>query len=208
MDVGIIGTGNMGTALAMALADAGHTIVIGSRNEARGHEVAASIGENVSGGSNQDASDFADTVILAVPFDGADSIIRECGAFEGKTVIDITNPIDLDALRVTLDEETSGGEEIAKLAPAAKVVKAFNMIHAEVIEEPGFGDDVPTCFFCGDDEDAKETVAQLIEDCELDPVDCGPLRASRYLEAMAGLIVQLSMKMGWGVDNAILFVER
>lgn len=208
MKIGIIGTGSMGSALATALSEAGHTIMIGSRNEQRGREVAESIGANVSGGANQDAADFADVIVLAVPFDAVESIIRDCGAFGSKTVIDITNPIDVDALRVTLDNETSGGEEIAKLAPGAAVVKAFNTIHAEVIESPLFGDDVPTCFYCGDDEDAKELVAGLIEDCDLDPVDCGPLRASRYLEAMAGLIVQLSMKMGWGVDNAFLFIER
>jgi hypothetical protein len=208
MEIGIIGTGNMGSALATALSDAGHTIMLGSRNPQRGRETAESIGENVSGGSNEDAAEFADTVILAIPFDACADIIRECGAFDGKTVIDITNPIDLEELRVTLDRETSGGEEIAKLAPGASVVKAYNMIHAEVVQDPDFGNDRPTCFYCGDDEGAKEQVAELIEDCELDPVDCGPLRASRYLEGMAGLIVQLSMNMGWGVDNAILFVER
>jgi len=208
MEIGIIGTGSMGTALATALSDAGHTIMLGSRNAQRGRETAESIGGDVSGGSNQDAAEFADTVILATPFDAATEVIRECGAFDAKTVIDITNPIDLDALRVTLDNDTSGGEQIAKLAPGAAVVKAFNTVHAEVVADPAFGDDVPTCFYCGDDEDAKDLVAGLIEDCGLDPVDCGSLKASRYLEAMAGLIVQLSLKMGWGVDNAFLFIER
>lgn len=208
MEIGIIGTGNMGTALATALSDAGHTIMLGSRNKQRGLETANSIGEGVSGGSNQDAAEFSDLVILAVPFDACEGIVRECGAFDAKTIVDITNPIDLDALRVTLENDTSAGEEIAKLAPGASVVKAFNMVHAEVVADPDFDEDVPTCFYCGDDEDAKEQVAELIEHCELDPVDCGPLKASRYLEASAGLIVQLSLTMGWGVDNALLFIER
>lgn len=208
MEIGIIGTGSMGTALAGALSGAGHTIMMGSRNRRRGREAAQAIGENVQGGSIQDAARFADTIILAVPFDACAGIIRECGAFGGKTVIDITNSLDLEAIRLTLDNDTSAGEEIARLSPGAAVVKAFNMVHAAVVENPSFGDDVPTCFYCGDDDDAKELVAGLIEDCGLDPVDCGPLRAARYLEAMAGLLVQLSHNMGWGVDNAFLLIER
>ncbi|MGM0494460.1 MAG: NADPH-dependent F420 reductase [Armatimonadota bacterium] len=208
MEIGIIGTGNMGAALAAALSRAGHSIMLGSRNKQRGRETAESIAGSVSGGSNQDAADFSDTIILAVPFDACDAIIRECGAFDGKTIIDITNPIDVEALRLKVDSDTSGGEEIAKLAPGAAVVKAFNMVHAEVAEDPDFGEDLPTCFYCGDDEDAKERVAGVIRDCGLSPVDCGPLRASRYLEATAGLIVQLSLNMGWGVDNALLLMER
>ncbi len=208
MDIGIIGTGSMGSALATALSEAGHGIMLGSRDEQRGRDTAASVGGSVEGGTIVDAANFADTVILAVPFDACAGIVRECAAFESKTLIDITNPIDLDALRVTLDNETSGGERIAEMAPGASVVKAFNTIHAEVVNEPRFGQDVPTGFFCGDDEDAKDIVAGLIEDCGFEPVDCGPLRASRYLEAMAGLIVQLSMNMGWGPENAFMFMDR
>ena len=208
MEIGIIGTGSMGRALADALSDAGHSIMLGSRSRERGLEAAEEFGDAVSGGSNQEAADFADMIVLAIPFDACGEIIHGCGRLEGKIVIDITDPIDIEELRVTLDNDTSGGEEVAKLTPGAAVVKAFNMVHAEVVENPDFGDDAPTCFYCGDDEGAKARVAELIEDCGLDPVDCGPLRASRYLEAMAGLLVQLSAKMGRGVDNAFLFVER
>lgn len=208
MDIGIIGTGRMGATLAAVLSDAGHSIMLGSRDEQRGRETAASVGGGVQGGSNQDAADFSNAVILAVPFDACTSIIRECGAFDGKTVIDITNPIDVKNSRLTVSGDTSAGEEIAKLAPGASVVKAFNTIHAEVIQEPEFGDDLPTCFYCGDDEDAKELVASLIEDCGLEPVDCGPLEVARYLESMAGLLVQMSFNMGWGTDNAFLFIDR
>ena len=208
MEIGIIGTGSMGSALATALSDAGHTIMLGSRDPERGRDTAETMGASVSGGSNQEAAQFAETVILATPFEACESIISECGPFDGKTIIDVTNAMDLENLRVPLDNETSGGEEIAKMATGASVVKAFNMVHAEVLTDPQFGDDVPTCFYCGDDEDAKERVAQLIADCGLEGVDCGPLRASRYLEAMAGLLVQLSANMGWGVDNAFLFIER
>ncbi len=208
MKIGIIGTGNMGQALTAALSDAGHEVMLGSRDRDRATKMAGEMGAGVCGGSNEEAAQFSRLFILAVPFDACEEVLSSCGSLEGKVIIDVTNPIDPEALRLTVGPETSGGEEVAKLAPGANVVKAFNTVHAEVVENPDFGDDMPTCFYCGEDEEAKETVAELIEECGLEPIDCGPIRASRYLEAMAGLIVQLSVNMGWGVHNAFFFAER
>ena len=208
MEIGVIGTGDMGHALADALSDAGHTIMIGSRDTQRGQEVSEEFGPTVSGGSNAEAAQFADVIVLAIPFEGSESVISECGSLAGKTIIDVTNPVDFQNLQIQVENDTSGGEEIARMAPDASVVKAFNAIHAEVIIEPEFDDDRPPVFYCGDDEDAKRIVSELIEDCGLDAIDCGPLKASRYLEPMAGLLVQLSMMEDRGAGNAFFFFER
>lgn len=181
MEIGIIGTGNMGHALADALSDAGHSVMIGSRDAQRGQATAEEFGPAVSGGSNVEAADFGDIIVLATPFRACEAIISELGSLAEKVIIDVTNPVDFENVQILVGNETSGGEEIARLAPDASVVKAFNAIHAEVIAEPEFDDDLPPVFYCGDDADAATTVAELIEDCGLTPIDCGPLRASRYL---------------------------
>ncbi len=208
MEIGIIGTGNMGHALAEALSNAGHSIMIGSRDPQRGQNTAEQFGPTVSGGSNAEAAEFSDVIVLAIPFEGYEEVIDECGSLAGKTIIDVSNPVDFRNLQIQVGNETSGAEEIAGLAPDASVVKALNAIHAEVIVEPEFDDDRPPVFYCGDDEDAKSIVAELIEDCGLDAIDSGPLKAARYLEPMAGLLVQLSMMEDRGVDNAFFFFER
>ena len=87
---------------------------------------------------------------------------------------------------------TSGAEEIARWAPDARVVKAFNHSYAEVLDEgPAFSGGVASVLFCGDDRAAKATVARLISDCGFDPVDAGPLTSARYLEPLALLFVEL-----------------
>lgn len=207
MKIGVIGTGSMGSAVARALAKAGHDAMLGSRDRERGRREAAEMGAGVCGGSIAEAAQFGDVVVLAVPFSAVEETIEEAGGLDGKLIFDVTNALDHDdPLRVTVD--TSTAEVVARLAPGARVVKALNYMHAGVVEDPSYDGCTPAAFYCGDDADAKATVEGLLNDLGLDPVDCGPLEAARNLESLCGLLVHLSVNQGHGSTNAFGYMRR
>ncbi len=112
-------------------------------------------------------------------------------------------------MSLVLGHTTSAGEEIAKWALGAKVVKAFNTVLAPVIHSsPQFGNQTATVFYCGDDAAAKAIVAGLAKESDFDPVDAGPLKNARYLEALTELLVQLAYGLGMGTDIAIKLLRR
>jgi predicted dinucleotide-binding enzyme len=127
MKIGIIGTGNMGKALHKALSRAGHEVVLGSRKAADVNGIKAV--------SIKDAAASAPVVILATPFEAAKESLSAAGRLEGKTLIDITNPLAPDFSALTIGHTTSAGEQVALLAGGAKVVKAFNHIFSAVLEQ-------------------------------------------------------------------------
>ena len=104
----------------------------------------------------------------------------------------------------------SAGEEIAKAVPEASVVKAFNTVFAQVLAQGadfGQGHVVPV-YVAGDDAAAKSTVSRLIESTGFDPVDAGPLKNARYLEAVAGLNIYFGYGAGKGTSRAPFWIER
>jgi 8-hydroxy-5-deazaflavin:NADPH oxidoreductase len=120
--------------------------------------------------------------------------IQQLGDLSEKIVIDCTNPLAPDYVSNLLGHTTSSAEEIAKLIPGARVVKSFNTIFADILE-PGkqtFGGHQGTGFYCGDDSEAKEVVAKLIQDTGFEPIDVGILKNARYLEPMAQLNIQIA----------------
>lgn len=181
--------------------------MLGSRDRERGRKQAAEMGEGVCGGANAEAAEFGEVVVLAVPFGTLEETIAEAGGLDGKLVIDVTNALDHDdLLRVTVD--TSTAEEVARLAPGARVVKALTYMHAPVVEDPSYDACTPAAFYCGDDEDAKATVEGLLDDLGLEPVDCGPLEAARNLESTCALLEHLSVNQGHGATNAFGYLRR
>jgi len=97
---------------------------------------------------------------------------------------------------------TSAAEEIAKLIPAAHVVKCFNTLGASNFANPEFGGERASMFFCGDDASAKLTVAELGKQLGFDMVDAGPLLQARTLEPMALLWITMAMKYGGSTRSA------
>jgi 8-hydroxy-5-deazaflavin:NADPH oxidoreductase len=183
MKIAIIGKGNVGSALCSGLSNHGHEIKFGHRNPA----------EPVA-----DAAKWGEIIILAVPHNNANDAIEEIKPYaDGKTVIDVMNAIgpnmDLD-----ISCETSTAEETQKKLPTAHVDKAFNTVFAPNQSTGKAGDQQLTAFIAGDDSKAKQTVAQLTRDIGFDPVDCGPLKAARNLEAMGILIINLAYNYGRG----------
>lgn len=209
MNIAILGTGNMGSGLGKRWADAGHTVRFGSRDPAKAKPLAESIGGKASAAGVAEAAQFGDAVLLAVPWRGVADTLAAAGSLRGKILIDCTNPMTDDYMALVVGHSSSGAEEIAKLAPGAKVVKAFNHVYAQILHSsPQFGAQNATVFFCGDDAAAKQTVAELIEGIGFEPVDAGPLQNARYIEPLAELCVQMAYALGMGTDQAMKLIRR
>ena len=160
MKITVIGSGNVGGALARAWAAKGHAVTTTARDD-----VAAKV-------------EPAEVVVLAVPYGAVETVLASAGSLEGKVVIDCTNPVG-----VKLPEGAASGAEVIQARTRGQVVKAFNAQGAENISMPAYGGVAATCFYCGDDAAAKRVVDGLVADVGFDPVDTGPLTSARLLEA-------------------------
>ena len=140
MDITLIGTGNMGSALAGQLTRAGHALRITSRDPAKAQALAAANPGAVAA-APAEALAGSDVVIVATAYADAVPALRSLGSLAGKVVIDITNPLTDDFMGLTLGHDTSAAEEIARALPEAEVAKAFNTLFAQVLAEgPRFAD--------------------------------------------------------------------
>ncbi len=184
MKIGMIGKGRVGTALGRGLESAGHDIKYGHRDP----------NERVA-----DAAEFGEVLILAVPFSQVKNVIREMeGKGDGKTIIDVTNLTGPEEM--ALGGNTSGAEELQKLVPKAKVVKAFNYAFAQNMPGGKVKGRQLTAFVAGNDEEAKEKAMTLAGDIGFLPVDSGNLEAARNLESLGRMLMDLAFKVGLGKD--------
>ena len=153
----------------------------------------ASVGEAIAG---------ADMVILALPYPQGRAVARDQGAaLSGVTVVDTCNPVDFSTFDSLLTSPgMSAAEEIAAASPAARVVKAFNTTFASVLVAGWAGGMPVDVFLAGDDPDAKAQVAALVSDSGMRPLDTGPLRRSRELEAFQ--LLHMTMQGPLGLDWA------
>lgn len=210
MKIAIIGAGNVGGTLGKAWAAKGHDIIFGVRDPqaAKVQEVVKATGGRTRATTVKDAAAQAEVVLLATPWGATQDAIKAAGPLAGKVVIDATNPLKPDFSGLALGYTTSAGEEVARWAPGAKVVKAFNSIGAQHMANPRFGGQSASMFICGDDATAKKTVAGLAEALGFDPVDAGPLTQARLLEPLAMLWISLAYAYGHGVDIAFKLLRR
>ena len=202
MQIAVIGTGNMGTGLASILAKAKHEVVIGSRDMAKAATLASQIGYGVTGGDIEAAAKMADIIILATPFPFAAQTLKAAGDLSKKIIIDISNPITPDFQGLTVGLTTSAAEEIQKLAPQAKVVKAFNTIFAQLLPNEAREDKTLQVFIAADDAEAKTEVSALVKSLGFDAVDAGPLSNSRFIEPIGEMNIHFGYFLGWGPVSA------
>ncbi len=191
MKIAIIGKGNVGSALCSGLSSK-HEVKFGHRDPA----------EPVA-----DAAKWGEVIILAVPHNSANDAIEAIRPFaDGKIVIDVINAIGPN-MELGISCTTSSAEETQKKLPKAHVVKAFNTVFAQNQSTGKVSNEQLTAFIAGDDLKAKQTVAQLTRDIGFDPVDCGPLKAARYLEAMGIMIINLAYNYGMGTKIGYKLVK-
>jgi predicted dinucleotide-binding enzyme len=196
MNIAIIGSGNVGGALAKSSVRAGHTVTLSAKNPAHAEAKAKETGARAVP-SAADAVKAADVVILAVPYAAVDSIITELGdALAEKVLIDVTNRMRQDAIAESVDG-TSASEQIQKKAPKAKVAKAFNYAFASKQADPKVDGQAIDGFVAADDAVAKKTTLELARSIGFRPIDAGPLAMARALEAMAILNIALQIQHGW-----------
>jgi hypothetical protein len=200
MKITLIGSGNMGSALAARIARAGHELAITGRDATKAAALAQAVGADAQDGA---ATDGADIVIVATGYADAVAALSAAGDLTSKVIVDITNPLTADYMGLSIGHTTSAAEEIQRAFPAAKVVKAFNTVFAQVLASgPTLAGATVPVYFAGDDAAAKASVANLILSMGFEPVDAGGLRNSRYLEPLAGLNIYFGYGAGRGTSIA------
>jgi NADPH-dependent F420 reductase len=211
MDVTIIGTGNMARGVGNRVLAGGHDLTIVGKDGEMAEAVASDLRKDAAEGKITTASAGdelgGDVVVLAVYYpDAREAVKRYRDQLGGRTVVDITNPVNerLDGLIVPPDG--SATDELSRLAPDARFVKAFNTTFAKTLskgEVAGLRLDV---LIAGDDRGAKDAVAELARDGGLNPIDVGPQKRARELEALGLLHMSLQSRLGTEFASAVMLV--
>ena len=208
MDITIIGTGNMARGIGTLAARGGNTVTVHGTEREKADELARELGGSTKAGTVGDPI-LDEVVVPALWYPVTLEVGRRyADQLDGKVVVDISNPIDVDAFEPIVPDAGSGAEELAAAAPGAKVVKAFNTTFAGTLSGGGeVGGQPLDVFISSDDEGAKQTVVQLVERMGLRPVDAGPLRCSRQLEDMGYLHMAVQEPLGTGFGSTITIVS-
>lgn len=201
MKLAIIGSGNVGKALATSAVRAGHEVALTASTPEHAADAAQKTGATAAP-SNAVAAAGADIVILAVPAASAAAIVSDLGsALEGKTVIDITNRVNPQDPGAVLDGD-SVTEQIQVLVPGAHFVKAFNTNFASVMANPTIDGAPVDAYIAGDDAGAKALVIELARSIGFRPLDVGPVAIARVLEGMGLVNILLQITNGWPWQSA------
>jgi len=183
-------------------------LVLGLREAAReaADEVraAARQGAQVSAATLEEVEP-GDVVVLAVWYGTNIEVAKQLGEkLKGKTVVDIANPVNSTYDGLVTAPDSSSAEDVAKAAgPKTKVVKAFNTTFASTLREAEVAGQPLDVFIAGDDEEAKNTVSQFIQDAGLRPVDAGPLSRARQIEGLGFLHIVTQGELGTNYASAV-----
>ena len=189
-DITIIGTGNMAAGIAARAATAGRSIQILSRDAVAASALASATSASVGTTGKEIEGSI---VILATYFEVSKEIVSRYGtALDGKTIVDISNPVNTETYdSLTVPAGSSAAEEIQALVPGANVVKGFNTVFASTLAAGEVAGQTLDVLLAGDSDEAKAAVASFINDSGLRAIDVGPLRRARELEAFQLLVVGL-----------------
>ena len=186
--VSILGTGNMGPAIASIVTKGGNTA-------------------ELLGSNDTDKAVTGDIVILAVPYPAISTVLAErADQLAGKIVVDLTNPLNFETFdSLTVPAESSAAAEIQAALPSSRVVKAFNTNFAATLAEGTIGGQPTTVLIAGNDADAKSELSAIIAAAGLSAIDAGSLSRARELEAMGFLQITLAAgeKISWAGGFAV-----
>jgi predicted dinucleotide-binding enzyme len=183
----------------------GHTVTIIDRDPEEAESLASELhgqGPGSARAGHAGAID-GDIVVLAVYYPGNKDLAQQLGsALTGKVVVDIANPMDPTTWAPAIPEGSSSAEEVAALVPNARVVKAFNTTFAGTLVAGKVAGQPLDVLIAGDEDEAKQTVAQLVRDGGLNPIDVGPLARARQLENLGYLGIAIQQPLGLGFSSA------
>jgi len=178
----ILGTGNMGQAIAGVAGKGGHTV-------------------QLLGSSDADTKVAGDIVVLAVPYPAVNDLLAVRGeSLAGKVIVDITNPLNFETFdSLVVPADSSATAVIAAALPNSRVLKAFNTNFAATLAAGTIGDEPTSVLIAGDDAEAKSTLTDLVTAAGLRAIDAGDLRRARELEAIGFLQITLAAaeKISW-----------
>ena len=210
MQVTVIGAGNMGRGIGHRLVSGGHDVTIVDRDPEETGRLAEELRAAAQGGATVEAEGpgaelRGEVVVLAVYYPGSLELARELGdRLARKVVVEISNPLNETFDDLATAPGTSAAEELAESAPSgARVVKAFNTTFSGTLVEGQVAGQPLDVFIAGDDEGAKETVAQLVRDGGLRAIDVGPLERARDLEGLGFLHITLQQTLGTKFGSAV-----
>ena len=203
MKIGVLGTGDVGRTLAGGFAALGHEVKVGTRDPAsdKAKTLATQLGPKVGVVTFADAATFAEVAVLATLWSGTEGAIRLAGPghLYGKVVIDATNPLVFTPgapPALALGHTDSGGEQVQRWLPAARVVKAFNIVGNAHMVNPSFPGGPPDMFIAGNDTEAKKVVTEILTAFGWPTIDVGGIEGARLLEPMCILWVGYALASG------------
>lgn len=214
MKIAIIGSGEVGQALARGLVEAGHQVMIGTRNTEKSelkwtkkhkHEI-------LSVGSFAQAADFGELAILAVAWHATDNVLAIVRPeLSGKIVIDVTNPLvfnDGEAPTLAVGHNMSAGEMVQQTLADSHVVKTLNTINYRHMIKPHFSSGTPVMFMCGNNDSAKAHVAEVLMQLGWQDIqDIGSIEKSRILEPLCLLWIEYGIRNAtW--DHALSIIKK
>jgi predicted dinucleotide-binding enzyme len=195
MNIGIIGSGEVGRVLGHGFLAEGHSVMLGTRDKGKKEVIEWQQDHPAAKtGDFRETARFGEVLVLAVTGHVAEEAIKLAGSdqFNGKIVIDVTNPTAPTApvngvlkFITTMDESLM--ERMQRLLPAAKLVKAFNSVGSAFMYRPQFPGGPPTMFICGNDENAKQTVTGVLTSFGWETEDMGGAEGARAIEPLCML---------------------
>ena len=194
MEIGILGAGSVGGNLGIGLARAGHAVCFGVRDPDRPRDVVERCGGRARL-ADLAAAGRCDVVLLTVPFAAVPEALAAAGDLDSRVLVDCTNHVGWNDGPVVAG---SAAAAVARLAPRARLVKAFNDFGAELLLDPSVEGQVADALVAADDPEAKGVAMGLARDLGLHAIDAGPLRNAALLEHRAVLWIHLAMRGGLG----------
>jgi predicted dinucleotide-binding enzyme len=204
MKIAIVGTGNVGSALAKGFAKAGHQVLLGVRNknDFKGSDLANE--KNISVQTISEAASFSDVVLIAAVPQAAKEIAAQLGDMSNKVIIDAMNSV-----RVKPEPFSNTTEALMNLTNCKDIVKCFNTTGAENMSNPIYHGRGIDLFYAGDSEKAKKVAEQLAKDIGFENVyNFGGSDKFNLLEQFALSWINLAMMQGYGRNMAFKVLKR
>lgn len=207
MNIAIIGSGNMANGIGTRLITGKHNVTIYDRDLEKASGLAKKLGENAKSKVLGDALD-EEVVIFTLPYNAALEVAEKYkDLFKDKIVVDVSNPIDFETYKLIPELGTSGAQEIAKLIPESKVLKAFNTTFAGTLAQGEVGGNMLDVLIAGDDEDSKKILSEIVTTSGLRALDIGALESAHALEELGRLHISLQQKLGNTWMTAVKFIS-